>query len=59
MKQKLEKFLEFNGKRIVMLAKDGTWWIALSLYVRHLEWIISLSLRQQIKVRFCLNYCQI
>ena len=24
-----EKFLEFNGKRIVFLSKDGTYWIAL------------------------------
>ena len=26
--EKLEKFLEFNGKRISILLADGTWWIA-------------------------------
>ncbi len=25
----LEKFLEFNGKRITIISADGTWWIAL------------------------------
>jgi len=25
----LEKFLEFNGKRISVLLADGTWWVAL------------------------------
>ncbi len=29
MNKKLEKFLEFNGKRISILLADGTWWIAL------------------------------
>ena len=29
MNKKVEKFLEFNGKRIVMLGKDGVWWIAI------------------------------
>lgn len=29
MDKRIEKFLKFNGKRIVMLANDGTWWIAL------------------------------
>ncbi len=28
MNKKVSKFLEFNGKRIVLLVKDGTWWIA-------------------------------
>lgn len=25
----MEKFLEFNGKRITVLLADGTWWVAL------------------------------
>lgn len=25
----IEKFLEFNGKRISVLSNDGTWWIAI------------------------------
>lgn len=29
MKQSLEKFLEFNGKTLVFLAVNGTYWIAL------------------------------
>jgi len=29
MSKKVEKFLEFNGKRIVMLGNDGVWWIAI------------------------------
>jgi hypothetical protein len=29
MNKKIEKFLKFNGKRIVMLANDGVWWIAI------------------------------
>lgn len=29
MSEKVEKFLEFNGKTIVLLAKDGIWWIAI------------------------------
>ncbi len=27
--QKHEKFLEFNGKKIIFLSVDGTYWIAL------------------------------
>lgn len=27
--QKMEKFLEFNGKRITVLLADGTWWVAI------------------------------
>lgn len=26
--KKLEKFLEFNGKRISILLADGSWWVA-------------------------------
>lgn len=29
MNKKIEKFLQFKGKRIVLLAKEGVWWIAL------------------------------
>lgn len=29
MKEQIKKFLEFNGKTIYFLAKDGTWWIAI------------------------------
>ncbi len=29
MKQSLEKFLEFNGKTLVFLSKNGTYWIAI------------------------------
>ena len=32
-----EKFLEFNGKRIVFLSKDGTYWIALKPICEALE----------------------
>lgn len=28
MEKRLEKFLEFNGKRIAVLLADGTWWVA-------------------------------
>lgn len=28
MKNSVEKFLEFNGKRISILLADGTWWVA-------------------------------
>ena len=28
MSKTIEKFLEFNGNRITLLTKDGTWWIA-------------------------------
>jgi len=29
MKKSIEKFLEFNGKRLAVLAKNGDWWIAI------------------------------
>jgi hypothetical protein len=29
MNRKVEKFLSFNGKTIVLLCKDGMWWIAI------------------------------
>jgi hypothetical protein len=29
MKQTIEKFLEFNGKTLVFLAVDGTYWVAI------------------------------
>ena len=29
MKKPIEKFLEFNGKRISVLCADGTWWVAI------------------------------
>jgi hypothetical protein len=29
MSVKVEKFLEFNGKKIIFLGKDGTYWIAI------------------------------
>jgi prophage antirepressor-like protein len=29
MKQSIERFLQFNGKTLLFLAKDGTNWIAL------------------------------
>lgn len=29
MNKKIEKFLQFKGKRIVLLAKRSVWWIAL------------------------------
>ncbi|MDP3641778.1 MAG: phage antirepressor N-terminal domain-containing protein [Bacteroidota bacterium] len=29
MNENTGKFLKFNGKRIVMLGKNGTWWIAI------------------------------
>ena len=29
MSEKVEKFLEFNGKKIMFLGKDGIWWIAI------------------------------
>ncbi len=29
MNKKLEKILEFNGKRISILLADGTWWVAI------------------------------
>ena len=29
MNEKVEKFLEFNGRKIMFLGKDGIWWIAL------------------------------
>jgi len=47
MKQQLEKFLEFNGKTLVFIAVNGTYWIALKPvceaigvpYSRHLRTI--------------------
>jgi hypothetical protein len=27
MKNQVEKFLEFNGRKIFFLAADGEWWI--------------------------------
>jgi len=29
MDKKIEKFLEFNGKRISILLADGSWWVAI------------------------------
>lgn len=29
MDKRLEKFLEFNGKRIAVLLADGSWWVAI------------------------------
>ena len=29
MSKSIEKFLEFNGKRISVLCADGTWWVAI------------------------------
>jgi len=29
MQKSIEKFLEFNGKRISVLCADGTWWVAI------------------------------
>lgn len=29
MNKKIEKFLEFNGKRIAILLADGNWWVAI------------------------------
>lgn len=29
MQKKIEKFLEFNGKRISILLADGSWWVAI------------------------------
>jgi len=29
MKTEIKKFLEFNGKAVYFLAKNGTWWIAI------------------------------
>jgi hypothetical protein len=37
MNKKIEKFLQFKGKRIVLLAKEGTWWIALKPICEVLE----------------------
>ena len=37
MNKKVEKFLEFNGKAISFIAKNGTWWIALKPICEALE----------------------
>lgn len=37
MEKKLEKFLEFNGKRISILRADGTWWVAIKPICEALE----------------------
>lgn len=29
MNKKVEKFLQFNGKKILFVGKDGVWWIAI------------------------------
>ncbi|HAQ20859.1 MAG TPA: hypothetical protein DCR40_16750 [Prolixibacteraceae bacterium] len=37
MNEKIDKFLEFNGKRLIMLARNGTSWIAIKPICEALE----------------------
>lgn len=37
MEKRIEKFLEFNGKRIAVLLADGSWWVAVKPICEALE----------------------
>lgn len=37
MEKRIEKFLEFNGKRIAVLLADGSWWVAIRPICEALE----------------------
>ena len=45
MKQSFEKFLEFNGKTLVFLAVDGTYWIAVKPVCEALGIVFDRQLR--------------